>query len=239
MDKNSRRRKKNSRKKRILLIVVFFIISISAVLLKSKVFKIQTIEVKGNYHISKDAVIERSKALDKNIFFISKKTIEDNILKDDIKKVAIKKKLPSTIEISLVENRSIAYVQESDSKYYYINIDGYIEGNTEEKPENIPSIQGVSLNILHEGRSIFEDNDIEIIFKEIDKQKLKIVDYDFSDSDNIILKTEENSILLGNNTELSEKISILKDILSSDSTKDIKIKEINIMDFKKPVIVEE
>ena len=234
-----RRRKKKKSPFKLFVILLFIGIVISTVIVfYSGLFSIKNIDVKGNYHIGTESIIKKTGALKKNILFISEKNIEKKLLNNDIKSAKVTKKYPNTLKISVVENKEIAYVKESDENYFLINIDGFIEGKTAEQPESIPAIYGVSLQPLHDGISIFQYENIKLIFDKISEYNLDIIEYNFSDINNITLESKNNTIFLGNTNDLSDKIKILRDILDEVSTEDINIEEINIKNIDKPIIKE-
>ncbi|WP_099203315.1 cell division protein FtsQ/DivIB [Miniphocaeibacter massiliensis] len=233
-----RHRKKVPFYKKFFSMLIFCIIIGLLIFFIDKVFSVKKIEISGNDKVSREIILKKLEVFNKNILFIKKNDIENNLLNDKIKAVKVEKKMPDTLNISIVENRNVAYIKESEDNYYFINVDGFVEGKTKEEPKNIPIIYGVSLEPLHDGVSIFQDENIKFIFEKIEEYGITIIEYDFSDTDNIVIKTEEINIFLGDINNLTEKIDKLNDILTRVGTDNINIKEINIKEIKNPIISE-
>ena len=106
-------------------------------------FKIKYLEVKDNKIINKEDIISRlSQIIDKNIFFITKKDIEEPLKKVEfLGKIEVKKKYPNTIVIKVYETKPIAIVFKNNNKYLLDNLSNLISYKEESK-DFYPTIFG-------------------------------------------------------------------------------------------------
>lgn len=224
-------KKKNRNKKIIkfsLLFVLFIIVILCAMF--SPLFNIKTIEVNGNEIITKNEIISLSKIqLQENSFKLSKgkirKQIKENAYVQDVK---ITRKLPSTISIEVIE-REPAYILEYAGTYVVIDKQGYM---LEIKTEKIalPIIQGEvteTSNFVVGNRLCTEDLErLAIISKIVELSKINdiytiITGIDISNKENIklIFETEEKVAYLGDSSNMSTKILMIKSILEKEEGK--------------------
>jgi cell division septal protein FtsQ len=106
-------------------------------------FKIKHLEVKENKIINKEDIINRlSQIIDKNIFFITKKDIEEPLKKIEfLGKIEVKKKYPNTIVIKVYETKPIAIFFKNNNKYLLDNLSNLISYREESK-DFYPTIFG-------------------------------------------------------------------------------------------------
>src|SRR5699024_11905207 len=99
---------KRQRKKKILLSIflsITILSLISFIIIRSDVFKIRNIEVRGNIKLEEEDIIEHSTVnIGENIFRLRMKDIEERLEKlSYIKEIKVRRSLPATIIIDIVE----------------------------------------------------------------------------------------------------------------------------------------
>lgn len=120
-----RKMKRRQRKQLAFLTVIVLVASIAAIMLLTPGFDIKEIEVHGN-SVLKDEEIVRSSGIVKgvNIFGVSLSEAKDNIKSMGyVESVKVKRSLPSTVEITVVEEVGVAYIKAKDG-YVIITADG-------------------------------------------------------------------------------------------------------------------
>ena len=109
----------------LLLIVLIFLTTfnpnkINLIQTKNnEFFKIQTIDIMGNFLVKKNEISEKLTTIyNKNIFLIKEEDIQEP-LKDInfLKEVIVKKKYPNTIIIKIIETKPVAIIFKDKTKY--------------------------------------------------------------------------------------------------------------------------
>ena len=229
---NVKKTKKNKNIKKVLkwtsLIVIVIGIVVFAML--SPIFNIEKIAVSGNSVVTAEELISLSRVeTGENIFRINKKEIQKSIKQNGyVENVTIKRKLPSTIEIS-IEERQASFMIQYGSGYVYINNQGYIlEINNAKKQIPIlsgvktPNEQFVEANRLNETdlkklgtvlkiMSVAQVNDIAELITTIDIS---------DDSDyKLYFDTEKKQAYLGDCSDLETRMLYLTAILKNEAGK--------------------
>lgn len=120
--------KKFKRKQKKQIAALTFIILISAlvsIMLLTPMFDIKEISVHGNSVVKDEQIVKNSKITTGiNIFGVSLNAAKDNIkAMGYIESVKIKRRLPSTIDITVVEEVGVAYIKAQEG-YAIITADG-------------------------------------------------------------------------------------------------------------------
>ena len=222
----------NMHKQKVKRIIAITIISIIlfVVILTSSIFDIKKINVIGNEKLSPETVISFSKLqLHTNIFKFNKSEIINNIKENAyIENISLKRKFPSTIEIT-IEERIVKYMLEYADGYAYINNQGYILEISNERL-SVPILTGYSTDIsnIKVGERIIvkdlEKMDMVIkIFETARSNELGdlITKIDISNEKNykITLDTEGKIVYLGDCSDLNTKILYLSSILEKSAGK--------------------
>lgn len=229
-------RKLNSKKIIISIIILLFIaLGGTIYYLTTPVFNIANVEIYGNKKNSTETYISLSKINigTTNIFAITNNSIGKNIKENSyVKEVEMKRKLPNTIQLYITE-REVAYQIEYTEKYIYLDNQGYILEISEDK-KYVPKIKGFSTlkgNINVGQRLIDEDLiKLNVVAKIINYCKYntienKLTDIDVTDDTNYIMyfKEDKKTVYLGDASNLSERLSLLKTILNNEKNKEIEI----------------
>ena len=120
-----RKMKRRQKKQLAFLTVIVLLASVVAIVLLTPAFNIEKIEVRGN-SVLKDEQIIRSSGITKgvSIFGVSLKEAKDNLKSMGyIESVKIKRSLPSTIRINVVEEVGVAYLKAKEG-FVIITADG-------------------------------------------------------------------------------------------------------------------
>ena len=107
-------------------------------------FKIENIEIKGNFLINKSKIEEKLSTIRKeNIFFIKREDIERPLKEVDfLHKVEVKKRYPSTIIIKIFETKPVAILFKNQVRYIIDSSSNLISFKKEMKLNNLPEIFG-------------------------------------------------------------------------------------------------
>lgn len=196
----------------------------------SPMFNINKITVNGNNKVTTEKITGLSEIKNgTNIFRINKVEIINNIKKDGyIDEVTVKRKLPSTIAIT-VQERKATFLIEVGNAYAYINNQGYILEVSNTKLD-LTTISGIKTKVedLKDGkRLITEDLEkLEVVLKimseaEVNGIKDIITSVDISDETNYTLyfAGESKKAYLGDCSNIASRISNLKVILKNETGK--------------------
>lgn len=220
-----KRMKKLKIAKYLMLIALF--ITLIVVTMFSPLFNIKSIVITGNNKITQNEIISLSQVqLEENTYKINKYKVKQRIKENAyIEDVTIKRKLPSELQISIVE-RQVAFMIEYGASFVYIDNQGYILEISENKLE-LPILQGIQtesaqfeagkrlenedlqkMNTVLKIMEIAKNNDISNIITRID----------IEDEENykIIFETKEKTAYLGDNSNLNTKILTIKAILEKN-----------------------
>ncbi len=117
--------KRRQKRELALLTVIVLIASITAIMLLTPGFDIKKVEVHGNSVLQDEEIIRSSGVITGvNIFGVSLREAKDNIKSMGyIESVKVKRVLPSTIEITVVEEVGVGYIKAEDG-YVIITADG-------------------------------------------------------------------------------------------------------------------
>jgi len=126
-----------------LFIFILVMIAIWGIL-HTRLFGVKNIVIINNNHLTEEEIISISGVNQgDNIYKRSAKEIKESLFENAyIEDATIKKKLPNTIEINIVE-RNINYMIQFSDTYVYLNNQGYMLEQTTEKA-NVPIIVGLS-----------------------------------------------------------------------------------------------
>jgi cell division protein FtsQ len=226
------RKRRIFRRKFTVFIKIFFLVIIFAGLIwgfnyfyNSSYFKISSIIFKNNKHYTEDILKKETDiALGTNIFEIDKKAIEEKLLKNLtwLKSISLKKVFPNSIIIEVVERKPFVRILGGDY-FYLVDEEGIVLLKLEDKDlednkdlilvrnalRYSPEIgeKVAKKNILSCGK-IYEALDLEV------KEEIKeaVIDDNFS-ADILFLTKKGKSIIFGNEDNIVEKNSILKQVL--------------------------
>ena len=229
--------KKINRKKMIISAVILFLIALGGTIyyLTTPAFNISNIEIYGNEKNTVETYISLSKIEigNTNIFGITSNGINKNIKENSyVEEVTMKRKLPNTVQIYITE-RKVSYQIQNSNSYIYLSDQGYILEISEEK-KDVPVIEGFCTieGSVQMGQRIIEEDLIKlnIIAKIINYCKYNTIEHkvtriDATDYTNYIVKFEEDkkTVYLGDASNLSERLSLLKTILKNEEKKEIEI----------------
>lgn len=129
-------------------VILFLLIVIAVCLfLLSPIFNLKNVNIIGNSVVSSEEILASSGLVnDNSIFKINKASIIKKIKKNPyIESANIKRKIPSTINIEVVE-RETRFMLEFANAYVYINSQGYMLEIAQEKVE-VPLITGFTTEL--------------------------------------------------------------------------------------------
>lgn len=225
LNQEKRRKKRNKIIK--VFALLFLVIGTITFAMVSPLFNITKITVTGNNQISNEEIISLSGIqLNSNLFRISNlKTINSIKQNAYVNEVTINKKLPNTIEISIIE-REPSYILEYGNGYVYINNQGYMLEISSIKKE-LPIIIGTSTSKENysAGSRLNEEDLIKLgtVIKIMNAAQSNdianlITTIDISDSDNytLYLESEKKTAYLGDCSNLETRMLYLVGILEKE-----------------------
>ena len=210
-----------------LFIFILVIIAIWGIL-HTRLFGVKNIVIINNNHLTEEEIISISGVnLGDNIYKRSSKEIKDSLFENAyIEDATIKKKLPNTIEINIVE-RNINYMIQFSDTYVYLNNQGYMLEQTTEKA-NVPIIVGLSTDqnsVVIGGRLNTDDlSKMNKIIKICELAKVNelsefISKIDISNEKNYVVEMESRGKIINfgdcsNYSDLNTKMLYLTSILA-------------------------
>ena len=237
--KNKKKRKKTSIIPKIVLLF-FIIIGIGVFAFVSPIFNIEKIEVNGNKKIDESTIASLSGvSIGKNIFQVSKKQVINYIMENPyMNSVAIKRRLPGTLEID-IEERVITYQIKVINSYVYIDYQGYIL-EVSSKKEKVPLVEGFTTDqdTLLNGKRLSNDDIklLRVILRIMETAKASEIDDLISkitiNNNEYILELDKDNkqVYLGGATDLTSKMTYVKIIVDKEKGKTGKVfvdKDIN------------
>lgn len=210
-----------------LFIFILVIIAIWGIL-HTRLFGVKNIVIINNNHLTEEEIISISGVNQgDNIYKRSSKEIKDSLFENAyIEDATIKKKLPNTIEINIVE-RNINYMIQFSDTYVYLNNQGYMLEQTTEKA-NVPIIVGLSTDqnsVVIGGRLNTDDlSKMNKIIKICELAKVNelsefISKIDISNEKNYVVEMESRGKIINfgdcsNYSDLNTKMLYLTSILA-------------------------
>lgn len=202
-------------------IFLFLLLIASGVLFYiGKHYHVETIYVEGNVHYTNEEIIQMvtSERLGDNSLYLSLKYKNKGIRGIPfIENMDVKVLAPDTIKIVVYEKAVAGYVEYLD-KYMYFDKDGTVVEASDAKTAGIPQVTGIPFNqvVLYEPLPV----DNQEVFKEIlymtqilSKYEISADKIYFDDSYEMTLYFGDVRVKLGNDDNVEEKISRLKQIL--------------------------
>lgn len=235
MKKNKKRI--NTSKVVIIFSLILIVVIVLYTSLNSGIFNSDNIEIEGNKYVESEYII---KALDinnnKNIFRYNIKDMEEILLNNKyIDKVEIKRLLPNTLKVSIIEKEIVANLY-NEEIYCYIDKEGnFIDEIDENNKDNEVITVHIDYNKTDSQEIKFKNEEnkkrllylLEYIKEEGIYKKIDNIDMTKPNSINMITK-EEINILLNSDEELKYNISRLAMILADLQNKKQKGGEIDL-----------
>ncbi len=238
MQKNKKKITKINTSKVVIAFSFLLIIVISLyTLLNSDTLNSKNIKIKGNKYVKSDDIIKILDINDdKNIFRYNIKDMENKLLTNKyIDKVKIKRILPNTLDIDIIETEIVGTLY-NKKEYCYIDIQGNFIDKVDEdiKDSNIITVH-VDYELTNQQYIKFknEENRKELLYllENIKKESIykKIDKIDMTKTNTLNMYTKDNTtILLNIDEDLQYNISRLSKILLDLQNKKQKGGEIDL-----------
>lgn len=250
------RKRKQKREKRFRIIKIFLkilmliaiIIGIILFLFISPIFNIKNINVQGNKKVQSEEISSLSKLkLEENIFRFSSKEIEKNVKENAyIDTVEVKRKIPNTVEITVSE-RTAKYQLEYGNAFVYIDVNGNILEISDQNA-NLPIIRGylTKQEDIKAGNKLVDEDcnkliSVEKFLKAAQSNQIyDIITYvNISNNKNYIMELPSKGKIayLGDDTNVNDKMLILKEIISKEEGRngEIFVNDLNKIFFRESV----
>ena len=224
-------RKRKARKIAIKYSFVFVLFIFAVILfLLSPIFYIKNIEVEGNSKISSEQI----KALlqinsTTNIFEESNNKVNAKLKENKyIEKADVRRILPSTLKVNVVE-REVEYLLEYANSYAYTDKNGNILEVSANPVEGKAKIIGYSTKSLNEQEKLDESdieklNNVNSILQSAEQFEIrnKITSINIADQDDyqIYIESEKKIVHLGDTKNLDTKMIYIKAILEKEKGND-------------------
>lgn len=244
---SSERLRKTQKRKNIFYSIIIFLILLSITMffmLNLSFFHIKQININKIENLSREEIIKKSKIRkNTNIFkFKISNAREELGINPFVKSVDIKRELPHTINIDIIERDRVA-IFKYDFMDLVIDEEGFILENLDSKDKSLLIITGFNTNFTEVRENIF--------FKEENKKlktfmnEAKTIDL-LSEIDEIDKKSENNIniklkngifVAFGTLNNVKYKLSLLKEILEDIDKKEIKVNEIIMNKGNHPFLI--
>lgn len=216
--------KKKRRKKvikRIILGLFILIIGVIIFIYKAPIFNVKKINISGVVTLNSESLQEKLKYnIGQNIFAIDYKKIEKDLKENPyIKEIKITKKGINKININIVENK-IAYFLHSNEKFKAVNNEGIVvEEINDLRDRSLTKLTGIDISEKKIGDKILEDDKITFVLDtfykmiEVIPEEFKISEINIFDLNNISCNIGEVEIILGDSSNLLDKMNIALNII--------------------------
>ncbi|MEG0770527.1 MAG: FtsQ-type POTRA domain-containing protein [Clostridia bacterium] len=219
------KKRKRQRRRIFYLALSGLLVSVAAVLTITLFFNVEHIEVKGDSIYSKEEIIDATGiAFRSNMFKIDKFKViaETERILPYVQNVSIKRKLPTTMEITVEAAQNASYVTTAGG-FTILSEQDKVLANVPEKPA-VPELigSGIVANNIGETAAFSSDFTKEMydkLFLELKNAELlpRLSKIDITKSYNMSVEIEGKAlVLIGPSEELPRKISFLKFILSKE-----------------------
>ena len=207
--------------KRIVLGLFVLIIGVIIFIYKAPIFNLKRINITGLVTISNESLQEKLKYnLGQNIFTLDYNKIEKELKSNQyIKEVKIKKNGINTININVVENK-IAFYLNSNGKLKAINNEGVIVEEIDSLGDRkLTKLSGVDVSEKEIGSKILDNNELSKVLDDFYKmievipEELKISEVNILDLHNIICYIGEVVVVLGDSSDLMNKVNIALNLI--------------------------
>ena len=172
-----RRKVKQSVRRKISARIAFLIMTfIAAFLAVTIFFKIDSIEVTATEHYTEDELISASGVeIGDNLFTFRTSKVEKELLEKYpyLASVSVTRSLPSTLVIKAVDSVPAAAVNLTSGGYCLIDENGKLLEQASTVPEGIPTVKGVTVSDMAEGKYLTDNSKSEILVDITKKKKKK------------------------------------------------------------------
>ena len=221
-----RRKVKQSVRRKISARIAFLIMTfIAAFLAVTIFFKIDSIEVTATEHYTEDELISASGVeISDNLFTFRTSKVEKELLEKYpyLASVSVTRSLPSTLVIKAVDSVPAAAVNLTSGGYCLIDENGKLLEQASTVPEGIPTVTGVTVSDMAEGKYLTDNSKSEILvdITKVLKEKNIISNVNFI---NVSCITDVRmgylgrlDVRLGQADKLKEKIQMLIHIAENE-----------------------
>lgn len=252
--KRNKVKKRNFPTSLLWILVTFLILAIGLAIiavslgLKHPYFKVDNFEINGNIINTDEEIISQLDSVkDKSIFSVKTDEVKKNIESlGNIESVEVKKVMPDTIKIDIVEDEYIGYIQ-VDNGYLLIGanlkVEQHVEELSEEEKDSLIKISNAGYDVLSIGSDVSsQDREMVFLTDLINHVLRKITtEVDFiTESDKVIIKLKPGTIVeFGELKETDYKIALIEKVISDLQSKDITAKEIILDGTPNPIVVTE
>lgn len=221
-----RRKVKQSVRRKISARIAFLIMTfIAAFLAVTIFFKIDSIEVTATEHYTENELISGSGVeIGDNLFTFRTSKVEKELLEKYpyLASVSVTRSLPSTLVIKAVDSVPAAAVSLTSGGYCLIDENGKLLEQASTVPEGIPTVTGVTVSDMAEGKYLTDNSKSEILvdITKVLKEKNIISNVNFI---NVSCITDVRmgylgrlDVRLGQADKLKEKIQMLVHIAENE-----------------------
>lgn len=204
----------------VLLVILVLLAGVGIYILTQ--FRIDTIQVTGNVHYTDEEmkqIVLDNDYIDNSLLLYWRRKAEPIEEIPFIEKLDIEYISRHVITITVYE-KSIAGCIEYMNRYVYFDKDGIVLDTAAEKLSDIPCISGMKFEsvVLYEKLPIEDKKRFALILSMtqlITKYELAVDDVRFTANDEVILYCGDIKVLLGDGTNIEEKMADLGNILES------------------------
>ena len=204
----------------VLLVILVLLAGVGVYILTQ--FRIDTIQVTGNVHYTDEEmkqIVLDNDYIDNSLLLYWRRKAEPIEEIPFIEKLDIEYISRHVITITVYE-KSIAGCIEYMNRYVYFDKDGIVLDTAAEKLSDIPCISGMKFEsvVLYEKLPIEDKKRFSLILSMtqlITKYELAVDDVRFTANDEVILYCGDIKVLLGDGTNIEEKMADLGNILES------------------------
>lgn len=214
------------------------------VILFSPMFNVQKLIVSGNKFVSFENVSDTINfSVGQNIFLFNRSSAKKNLLKNYfVKDAKINIHLPNTLSVEIDERTPCCYIKYLNDSFLLIDQNAFIIEVAKSCNKNFPIATGLDFDSFSLGKTLEINNDKALAYviqlsNLLQKNEIgESIVVDISDVNDIHLYVRNIDVLIGDNENLEQKISLLKSILDSNSVYLEKSGTLSIKNINRPPV---
>lgn len=241
-----RRTRTLNKAQRILFRVLFFCLLVVLALyffVQSSFFNVTKVDIRNNAFLSATEIKQLADIpLGINIFKLDEKKIKDNLLMHPlVKDVILKRELPDTIIISMIERSPVVLVP-SEQGFLELDETGvYLKKVSAISNTELPVVTGLKIASTAGPGQVIVDKKLAQVLEFISKvpaeQRKLLMEIEVKDNQQLVIYTPDGmQVRLGNGADVEQKLQLLEQIIKDGTLADRIVEYIDLSTTSTPVV---
>lgn len=223
------------------LVILFCLFAGAFLFLRSSYFSIKDFQVEGNVRVSREEIVARSGQTTPNIFaFDVDKACRLIESSPWIESASVKRRLPSTIEISVTERTPVAFTPAGDSMWL-VDASGRVLGKDDGSWQGLAGVTGPSA-LLTPGVFLERESygwGLRVLSTLGPLSRKKLTEVSVQDSEAALILDDGCRVLMGKERNDPENLSSLLESILEELAKGGRIAERIDLRYEKPAVKEQ